>query len=135
MYEKACPLFVPFAEEGWTDHKALQLVAKEYLEGLKEKEIDTLILGCTHYPILADTIQKIVGKNVKLIDSGTAASYTVEDHLNARGLRSQLVSEAKHEFYVTDIPTKFTEIAQRFLGKKLDYVEKIELDKEFLTVK
>lgn len=133
--EKACPLFVPFAEEGWTDHKAIQLVAKDYLSDLKEEEIDTLILGCTHYPILANTIQKVVGKKVKLIDSGTAASFTVETHLTSRGLRTTTVAEAKHEFYVTDIPSKFTEIAERFLGKKLDYVEKIELDKEFLTVR
>jgi len=58
VYEKACPLFVPLAEEGWIDHKATQLVAKEYLSGLREMKIDSLVLGCTHYPILIDTIQK-----------------------------------------------------------------------------
>lgn len=71
VFEKACPLFVPLAEEGWLDHKATHLIAKEYLDEFKEHEIDTLILGCTHYPILADTIAKVVGKKVKLINSGT----------------------------------------------------------------
>ena len=135
VFEKACPLFVPLAEEGWTDHEATKLIVKEYLQELKQKDIDTLILGCTHYPILASVIQSVMGDNIKLVDSGTASSSVVEDYLNGRGLRSPLGMQAEHEFYVTDIPTKFTEVAERFLGRKLDYVEKIELDREFLTVK
>jgi glutamate racemase len=75
VFETACPLFVPFAEEGWLKHKALYLVAEEYLKELKEKEIDTLVLGCTHYPLLADVIQEVMGDNVKLIDSGKAAAH------------------------------------------------------------
>ncbi|MFH1196283.1 MAG: glutamate racemase, partial [bacterium] len=86
VYEQACPLFVPLSEEGWIDHKATEIVAKEYLSGFKEKKIDTLILGCTHYPILKNVIQKVVGNKIKLIDSGTPAAHIVEEYLNGRGL-------------------------------------------------
>lgn len=128
VIEKACPLFVPLAEEGWIDHKATELVAKEYLSELKEKEIDTLVLACTHYPILADVIQKVVGKKVKLVDSGSPAAQIVEEYLNGRGLRNNSNQLGKHEFYVSDIPTKFQEIAERFLGRKVTHLHKVELD-------
>lgn len=128
VYEKACPLFVPLAEEGWIDNKATELIAKEYLSEFKEKEIDSLILGCTHYPILVDTIQKVVGKKVKLIDSGTPAARLVEDYLNGRGIRNQSVHHGQSEFYVSDVPTKFKEIAERFLGRKITHIHKVELE-------
>jgi glutamate racemase len=128
VYEQACPLFVPLAEEGWLDHKVTQLVAKEYLSGLREKKIDSLVLGCTHYPILIDTIQKVIGKNVKLIDSGTPAARLVEDYLNGRQLRNQSVHQGSSEFYVSDVPTKFREIAEIFLGRKIVHMHKVELE-------
>ncbi len=128
VYEQACPLFVPLAEEGWLDHKVTELVAKEYLGELHKKKIDSLILGCTHYPILTDIIQKVVGKNVKLIDSGTPAARLVEDYLNGRQLRNQSVHQGLSEFYVSDVPTKFREVAERFLGKKITHLHKVELD-------
>lgn len=128
VFEKACPLFVPLAEEGWIDHKSTELIAKEYLTELKENKIDSLILGCTHYPILANVIQKAVGKSVKLIDSGTPAARLVEDYLNGRGLRNQSVHHGVAEFYVSDVPTKFKEIAEKFLGKKLTHIHKVELE-------
>jgi len=128
VYEKACPLFVPLAEEGWIDHKATQLVAKEYLSGLREMKIDSLVLGCTHYPILIDTIQKVIGKNVKLIDSGTPAARLVEDYLNGRQLRNQSVHQGSNEFYVSDVPAKFREVAERFLGRKIVHMRKVELE-------
>lgn len=128
VFEKACPLFVPLAEEGWTDHKATYEIAEEYLKELRELKIDTLILGCTHYPILADVIQKVIGKEVKLIDSGTAASANVENYLNGRGLRNDSNTLGKQEFYVSDLPTKFREVAQRFLGKPIEHLHKIDLE-------
>ena len=128
VYEQACPLFVPIAEEGWLDHKATQLIAKEYLLPLKEKKIESLILGCTHYPILSEVIQKVVGKNVKLVDSGTPAARIVEDYLNGRGLRNQSVHQGQSEFYVSDVPVKFREVAERFLGKKISHLHKVELE-------
>ncbi len=128
VFEQACPLFVPLAEEGWTDQKATELIAKEYLTPLKEKNIDSLILGCTHYPILADVIQKVVGKKIKLVHSGTPAAKLVEDYLNGRGLRNHSVHHGKSEFYVSDVPIKFKEIAERFLGKKITQLHKVELE-------
>ncbi len=128
IYEKACPLFVPLAEEGWLDHKVTEQIAKEYLIELKEKKIDSLILGCTHYPILASTIQKIVGKNVHLVDSGTPAAQLVEDYLNGRQLRNQSVHQGHDEFYVSDVPAKFREVAERFLGKKITHLHKVDLE-------
>lgn len=128
VYEQACPLFVPLAEEGWLDHKVTELVAKEYLGELHKKKIDSLILGCTHYPILAGVIQKVVGKNVNLIDSGTPAAKLVEDYLNGRQLRNQSVHQGQSEFYVSDVPTKFREVAERFLGKKITHLHKVELE-------
>jgi glutamate racemase len=128
VFEKACPLFVPLAEEGWIEHKATELVAEEYLKELRDLEIDTLILGCTHYPILTDIIQKVIGDKVTLIDYGTAASYIVEDHLKGRGLRSDSNQLGRSEFFVSDIPAKFVDIAERFLGKKVEHIHKISLE-------
>lgn len=128
VFEEACPLFVPLAEEGWLDHKATELIAKTYLAEMKENKIDSLILGCTHYPILADIIQKVVGKSVKLVDSGTPAARLVEDYLNGRGLRNQSVHHGQSEFYVSDVPTKFREIAEIFLGKRITHLHKVELE-------
>ncbi len=128
VFEKACPLFVPLAEEGWIDHKATIAIAKEYLSELKEKNIDSLILGCTHYPILADIIQKVVGKNVKLVDSGSPAAKIVEDYLNGRGLRNNSVQAGTSEFYVSDIPSTFKNVAEKFLGKKVTHLHKVDLE-------
>jgi len=128
VFEKACPLFVPLAEEGWIDHKATQLIAEEYLEELKNKEIDTLILGCTHYPILTKLIQKVMGPDVTLIDSGTAAALEVEDYLNGIGLRNDSNNIGTHQFYVSDLPAKFKIIAERFLGTEIRHIEKVDID-------
>ncbi|MEG8946514.1 glutamate racemase [Rosettibacter firmus] len=128
VFEKACPLFVPLAEEGWINHKATELIAREYLKELKEKKIDTLVLACTHYPILSDVIQKVIGKNVKLVHSGEPAAKIIEEYLNGRGLRNTSNQLGKREFYVSDVPNKFNEIAERFLGTKIKHLYKVELD-------
>lgn len=128
VYEKACPLFVPLAEEGWINHKASYQVAEEYLSELKEKNIDTLVLGCTHYPILAGVIQKIIGNNVKLIDSGVASAEIVKDELEKNNLLSNSEKQGIASFFVSDIPVKFTEIAELFLGKPVSKVEKVDIE-------
>ncbi len=128
VIEKACPLFVPLAEEGWINHPATKLIAEEYLTELKDSKIDTLILGCTHYPILKEIIQEVVGKNVKLIDSGSAASIEVDEYLIGRGIKNYQHNIGKYEYYVSDVPKKFKQIADRFLGKELEYLEKVDLE-------
>ncbi len=128
VFEKACPLFVSLAEEGWVNHKATHLIAKEYLTELRDAGIDTLILGCTHYPLLADVIQKAVGNKIKLIDSGSAATNVVDNYLAGRGLKIQSNQEGMHEYYVSDVPAKFIEVAEMFLGRKIMHMSKVELE-------
>jgi glutamate racemase len=104
VFERSCPLFVPLAEEGWTNHAATYEIAKEYLQEFIKIDIDTLVLGCTHYPILAEVIQKIVGKDVKLIDSGISAAESVKEELDRYNLHSNKSSPGNQSFYVSDIP-------------------------------
>ena len=128
VIEKPCPLFVPLAEEGWIDHRATYEIAEEYLKEMREQNIDTLVLGCTHYPILSNVIQKVIGSGVKLIDSGVASAEIVEDELAKINLLASKESGGQNEFYVSDIPSKFKEVAELFLGQKIDRVHKIDLE-------
>lgn len=127
VFEKACPLFVPLAEEGWTHHKATYEIAEEYLKELRDKEVDTLVLGCTHYPILADVIQEVIGKDVKLIDSGIASSEVVRSELRRIGLETNSAVPGNASFYVSDIPTTFKQVAELFLGKEINEVIKVDV--------
>ncbi len=128
VFEQACPLFVPFAEEGWVDHPATRAVAAEYLKPLKEAGIDTLILGCTHYPILRKIIQEEVGKEIKLVDSGIAASYSVVKELTELDLLNPSSSPGSHQYFVSDLPTTFSYVASLFLGKEIKEIKKVETD-------
>jgi glutamate racemase len=128
VFEKACPLFVPIAEEGWTHHKATYEIAEEYLRELREKEIDTLVLGCTHYPILADVIQEVIGNNVKLIDSGIATAEVVREEINRIGLETNSGVFGNLDVYVSDIPTTFKQVAELFLGQKINDVLKVDIE-------
>lgn len=126
VISQACPLFVPLAEEGWTEHPATEMIAKEYLFPLKLQKIDTLVLGCTHYPILGSVISRVFEDKVQLIDSGEAAASDVEKILDEQMLRNQSKMKANVQFFVSDIPHKFTEIGERFLAQKLGRVRRAE---------
>ena len=128
VFEKECPLFVPLAEEGWINHKATFDIAEEYLKELRELKIDTLVLGCTHYPILSGVIQEVIGKNVKLIDSGVASAEVIKTELDRIDLHTNKYSEGNQDFYVSDIPTKFKEVAELFLGHEIKSVQKVDLE-------
>ncbi len=128
VFEKACPLFVPLAEEGWIDHKAAYEIAEEYLRELRDQRIDTLVLGCTHYPLLSGVIQKVMGDNVRLIDSGVASAEVVRKELDRIGLMTNSNAFGNNRFYVSDIPIKFKEAADLFLGKEISEVQKVELE-------
>jgi glutamate racemase len=128
VFSQACPLFVPLAEEGWVEHSATELIAKEYLFSLKLQKIDTLILGCTHYPMLKTTIQKVIGENIQLIDSGESTALTVEKILDNEGLRNPSKLEANVQFFVSDLPHKFLEIGELFLGQKMGVVKKAHIE-------
>src|SRR5512146_1230272 len=128
VFETACPLFVPLAEEGWIDHKATFEIAEEYLNELREENIDTLVLVCTHYPILSKVIQEVIGENVTLVDSGIAAAEMIREELDRTGLHTNSYSVGNQELYVSDIPTKFREVAGLFLGNAVNEVHKVEIE-------
>lgn len=129
VFEYACPLFTPLAEEGLIDHKATYLIAEEYLKELKDKDIDTLVLGCTHYPILQKVIQDVIGDKVTLIDSGVASAVIVKQELERIGFPTNKASLGNQEFFVSDIPYKFTEVAELFLGRSVNQVSKVDIEK------
>ena len=128
VFEKPCPLFVPLAEEGWIKHQATYEIAEEYLKELREDDIDTLVLGCTHYPILSEVIQKVIGSKVSMIDSGVASSELIKMELEKFNLLSDSKSTGGQEYYVSDIPAKFKEVAELFLGREIDHVHKVDLE-------
>jgi len=129
VFSKACPLFVPLVEEGWLESKATELIAHDYLFTLTTERIDTLILGCTHYPLLKKTIAKVTKGTVALIDSGEATASTVEKMLEERNLRNPSREKPNVQFFVSDAPEKFTEIGEQFLGKKLGVVRRVTVGK------
>jgi glutamate racemase len=135
VFSRACPLFVPLAEEGWIDHKVTELVAKEYLFPFKLEKIDTLILGCTHYPVLRNAIRSAVDPAVALIDSGSATAAEVSRVLDENRLRNPSAQQPNLQFFVSDFPSKFTEIGERFLGQKMGRVRRAEgfLEEEVRT--
>ena len=126
VISQPCPLFVPLAEEGWIDHKATELIAREYLFPLKLERIDTLVLGCTHYPLLAKVIENVFEGKAVLVDSAEATALEVMRLLDEHNLRNSSTMKANIQFFVSDIPYKFEEIGERFLGRKLGRVRKVE---------
>ncbi len=128
VFSEACPLFVPFAEEGWHYHPATRLVAEEYLAPLKRAEIDTLVLGCTHYPMLADVIQDVL-PHVALINSGEEAVNVARAILEEKHIAATYPALNRIvECYVTDKTTTFSQVAERFLGFPLGMAQQVVLD-------
>jgi glutamate racemase len=134
VFQAACPLFVPLAEEGWTAEPETFSIAEKYLRPVRDFAPHSLVLGCTHYPILRDVIQRVVGENVKLIDSGEATADEVQRLLESKDLGStravtgqrELCDDLDH-FYVTDAAERFAKVAERFLGTTPNRLEAIEV--------
>jgi len=126
VISRACPLFVPLVEEGWIDHPATAMIAREYLFPLRLEKVDTLILGCTHYPLLKDVVKRSMDNSVTLIDSGEAAAVEVEAILGKEGLRNSSKQKGNVQFFLSDMPHKFAEIGERFLGRTLGRVKRAE---------
>jgi glutamate racemase len=122
---QSCPLFVPLAEEGWTEGDVPRAIAERYLQELLRRDIDTLILGCTHYPLLAGILAEIAGPAVALVDSAEETAITVEKTLSTLGLRSAAAAGERH-FLVSDAPENFARIGKRFLGYALDDVKWVD---------
>jgi glutamate racemase len=143
VFERACPLFVALAEEGWADTEVARMVAEEYLRDVREAGAAALVLGCTHYPILRGVIRQAAGEGVRLIDSGEAAAREVAAVIEREGLRRTATQELRDlreagaharflcddldHFYVTDAAERFAHVAERFLGSAPRRLEAVDV--------
>ncbi len=123
VFGKACPLFVPLAEEGWENHEVTKFTIKEYLTSLLKNNIDTLVLGCTHYPILKASIQQFIGDDITLVDSAEAVTDKLNDILPSR----EVAGTGEDYFYVSDNEDKFKKIASKILKMEIDKLIKVNL--------
>lgn len=126
VISRPCPLFVPLAEEGWVDNDIARQVARAYLDDLRGEGIDTLVLGCTHYPLLSKVIGEVVGPGVTLVDSAGATAAVVRDRLSD-GDRGTGPAASGDHFFVTDSSERFREVGSRFLGRPIDRLELVNL--------
>lgn len=121
-----CPLFVPLVEEGWTEGPIARLVAEKYLSALRDDGPDTLVLGCTHYPLLKNVIEEVMG-GVALIDSAVEVAKAAAEALAESDSLRRAEAAAVRRFYVTDSPQKFVTVGERFLAEKIGEIEKVAL--------
>ncbi|MBR3701365.1 MAG: glutamate racemase [Clostridiales bacterium] len=119
IFQQACPLFVSLAEEGWWDTEVTRLTAEEYLKPLKEAGVDTLVMACTHYPLLSKVIKEVMGDGVVLVNTGEATARVVKELLESEGTASEGNKSPVREFYTSDEPELFEQVAAPFLGEGL----------------
>ena len=124
---RACPLFVPLVEEGCFDHPATELIAREYLEPLRRAGVDVVVLGCTHYPLLKPLLARVLGPDVRLVDSAEETARVVAEDLAQRKLAAASSQPPAHRFVVSDDEPHFRKVGARFLGEKLQHVEVVRL--------
>ena len=132
VFSLACPLFVPLAEEGYINKEATHLIARDYLQTMHDVKVDTLVLGCTHYPLLKDVIQDVMGDKVALIDSGEETARVAYARLMESSLFNPQASQSpsrqgEHKYFVSDVPEKFTAIATRFLGRQIERITRVDI--------
>ncbi|MBF0609213.1 MAG: glutamate racemase [Candidatus Magnetobacterium sp. LHC-1] len=127
VYEQCCPLFVPLVEEGWLNDEITEAVARKYLKGLIRSGIDTLVLGCTHYPLLKGVLTKVMGEGIVLIDSGIEKAKNVKNILKDLNILKRDNKNTFRKYYVTDSPERFIAVGRRFLGEPIEDITSIEL--------
>jgi glutamate racemase len=127
VFQQACPLLVPFAEEGWFDHPATELVAREYLAPLITAGVESVVLGCTHYPLLKPLLSRVLGPGVALIDSAEEVASALAEALRDRNLEAGQNPAPQHRFAVSDDPARFVTVGSRFLGERLGEAELVQL--------
>jgi glutamate racemase len=125
IYTRACPLLVPLAEEGWIDNEVAERTVAHYLESLKQSGIDTLLLGCTHYPLLRAMFTQVLGASVRIVDSATATAVEVGDRLRTLRLAKR-GADGSQSFFVTETPDRFVRVGRRFLGPQVESAVRIE---------
>jgi glutamate racemase len=128
VYAQPCPLFVPLVEEGWRTHDAARLIAQDYLLPLREMDVDVLILGCTHYPLLNELIAEIMGPDVQLVDSAAETALEVAAVLEQHGMRRTDPTPPKHTFAASDAPLRFRDVGRTFVGSVLESVEHVDVE-------
>ncbi len=128
VYGQPCPLLVSLVEEGWVDDEITRLTIRKYLEPLLQKEIDTIILGCTHFPVIKELIQDETGPEITLIDSGQETAKVVKKMLDNMEIEANNKSDGSFKCYVSDIPDKFDEVGTRFLGEPVINAKRVDFD-------
>jgi glutamate racemase len=128
VYAQPCPLFVPLVEEGWTDHAVTRAVAAHYLQPLKEVDVDVVVLGCTHYPLLRPVLEAEMGPDVRLVDSGEETASAVARILRDQGLEATAKATPAHAFFVSDSPARFREFGRRYTDGLVDRVRHVDID-------
>ncbi|MBN1381402.1 MAG: glutamate racemase [Deltaproteobacteria bacterium] len=127
VFSQACPLFVPLVEEGWLDHTVTRLTVQEYMKPVVAERIDTLVLGCTHYPLIKPLLQEVAGQEVFLVDSAEAIADMTADILAEQNLGTPSQEPPEYRFYVSDVPYRFQTIGERFLGRTLTNIHLTKL--------
>lgn len=126
VHSQACPLFVPLVEEGWLDHPVTRLTAQEYLRPMLAEKIGSLVLGCTHYPLLKPLLRDVAGENIELIDSALTTAELTASRLQEADLMATGTEPATYRYVVTDVPLRFQTIGERFLGRSLGEIERVD---------
>lgn len=129
VFSLACPLFVHLVEEGYLNKPASKLIAEDYLAPFRTNGVDTLVLGCTHYPLLKNVIREVLGDKVVLIDSAEETAQAVYQHLMNTDILREKTTDVLHKFYVSDLPDRFHQVARHFLGDKITNVIRIDITK------
>lgn len=129
VISEACPLLAPMAEEGWTDNEIARYTIKEYMKPFKNKKIDKLILGCTHYPLFTKLIKEEVGENVEVINTGEKLAISLDSFLINNKLVNSIKREAEYKIYLTDTECNFINVAQKLIKneKLIKTIEKIDI--------
>lgn len=128
VFDSACPLFVPLVEQGWCDNEIAYLTAVEYLYKLRHEFVDTLVLGCTHYPLLTGVIGKVMGKEVTLVNPAIGAALRVEHMLEEKGMSNLGEQEPSYRFFVSDFGQRFRQIGSICLGRDIPYAERVDIE-------
>lgn len=126
-FQKDCPLFVPLVEEGMIEGEIVNLVARKYLAEFEGKGIDTLILGCTHYPLISQVISEVSGPGVRIINSAEQTARAVKDTLERAGMLNPSKKEGRRRFYLTDASVNFVRIGEKFLRQKMDNIKVVKV--------
>lgn len=124
-----CPLFVPLVEEGWSESKISEMVAEEYLKPLKEAGVDTLVMGCTHYPLLTRVVGEVMGSEVSLINPAEETALELKEILREKSLQNIYNRTTSYEYNVSDNPEKFVRVGSNFLNREIDNIQRIDIEK------